>query len=140
MNRLESKQSLLRSLILAPARWDEKTEKELACVPLDRPVSLAANLRAAVESGAARLVNFERDGVRLASAVISQDLEELVILACWAIGGAPCLTPEIIDTLSSHARLNGLQTLRFSTTRPGLVIKAESSGFHLSEVVMRKRL
>jgi hypothetical protein len=140
-----AKLSLLRRVILAEAAWDEQSAAWARVIPHDFPGDYAAHLLEMVRSGEARLVQIrtEESGpvgfIVYSIEVVHACPPELVVVAASGRDGRD-LTAELDHAIHALAEQHHCRTVRFHTMRPGLIHKAGSLGYRISEVILRKEI
>lgn len=139
----DAKLDLLSRALLRPGRWDAFADACARRIPHDEPGDFSAYLRERVANGSASLAWVETANGRAGFVVYSVSTfgaaREFVVLAAFASDRSD-LTAECVPQLETLARSENCSTLRFHTMRPGLIRKAESLGFHVSEIILRKTL
>lgn len=138
------KAALLSALVLTPGVLGAFEIGAIQGITHDAPHDLAAELVDDIRRGRATLAHIDRDGARVGFLVYTVDAPELVIHAAFGPDGRARLLPDLIgpeatvvdDLATSHA----CRSVRFHTTRPGLVNRALACGFRISEVVLRREV
>lgn len=144
MSASVSKLELLARVVLEPALWDAHADAWARLIPHDFPGSHAENLLDLVTRGAAQLCRLVTPSGCVGFVVF--DVEEskgcppeLVILAASGRDGTD-LTEAMGPAFERIGAKHGCRTIRFHTMRPGLIKKARSLGYRVSEVIMRRDL
>lgn len=133
-----------KTLVFSVGAIDELLTESLKAIPFDSPQCWGDWIRNGIKTGA------------LSSVVLSLDDKAIGSLT-YAISGEPPRK----ELLISHAYINdttfgylpllttfaqrvgreaGCNSIRFHTVRKGLIIGALKQGFHVSEIVLRKKL
>jgi hypothetical protein len=133
------------SLTLSSQRvpWDALDDLWASQIPGDDPLIHENYLRELVATGCAtrhRLeVNGEPCGLLVTRIDASCTARELVLLAAYS-SSAKTLCPALFKAAENLARSESCGSMRLHTARAGLFTFAQSRGFRLAEVVMRKTL
>lgn len=139
------KMRLLSRYIMREGAWDDVADAWSHKIPHDFPGHYPTILEDMVVTSHCRLSKLSRaeDGQQIGFLVWRVEGEpehlEFVIVAMFGRDGED-LTGEYAPQVESLARAQGCAGMRFHTMRPGLIKKAESHGYRVSEIILRKAL
>lgn len=136
--------ALLARVVLAPGVLNAAEAETLRRrLPSDAPGDVREQLLSELDRGEVQCCRMLRDGVPLGFIVYATFCGELIVHAAIGNDGHENLIGDLAGDnalIVQLARQCACEVVRFHTIRPGLVAKAMQYGFHVSEVVMRKKV
>lgn len=145
-----AKLSLLARVILRPGLWDAQAAAWSRLIPHDAPGDYPQHWENLVNRGDAEIFDIlepaplnakfvepVRVGVLVVTICTEFPTPELILLGAFSSAKAD-LTIAAMPQIMQIARERGCKTVRFHTMRPGLIAKALTDGFTVSEVILRK--
>jgi len=138
-----AKIALLGALMLRPGVLDAQAKAWAEKLPHDFPGEFSDHWAGLIDDGTEAL-EATKDGERIGLVLFKLDAAftppEFVIQGAFSPVNGAQLTEHLLPQIEAIARARGCGTVRFHTMRAGLVAKAQSAGWRVSEVVMRKTL
>lgn len=126
--------------MLKPSVWTDEMTEAAKRIPCDAPGDFASLLAAEVREGLSKVATLMVDGQPRGFVVFDIKGTEFIIHAAFGRADRVCLVREFLPHIEAVARAADCDTIRFHTARTGLITHALAHGYHLGEVVMRKRL
>lgn len=134
-----AKMEQLTGFILRPGQWDADAAAWSRRIPHDWPGDHVENLRRQHSAGEIELVHVYEDGRKAGFLAYARDGREFVIVSCFSRTGDD-FCAQALPQIEALALAAGCDSIRFHTMRPGLVKKAQTLGFRVSEIILRKAL
>lgn len=127
--------------------WDDLAEadfKKRGVVPDGDPTIGPDHYAEEIKSGRVDLVRVFADGEPIGHVGLFLEHwpngKEMVIQAAVGALAGVNLTGKVLPLLEDYARSCGCMSVRFHTSRIGLILKAEPLGYEKAETIMRKVL
>jgi hypothetical protein len=125
------------TVTLKPVNWSDAMAAAVAEVPGDAdPAWCEAEMAAGRLSAWAAAI----DGEPCLWLLWRVEDKELVIVVAVGRHDRLNLVDTVLPVIEAFAARAGLRSVRFHTTRPGLVRRAGAHGYHTAEIVLRKAI
>jgi hypothetical protein len=135
------KTNLLEASVLN-APWDDQSAADFAraAASMDAPAAEKAQALASAQAQAHAVLAV--NGVRVGTLVYEVEAGELFVtaLAASSRGAGVDLLATFQPQIEALARRLGCTSIRFGTSRPGMVERTKALGYRVAGVVMRKSL